>query len=291
MSDKASRLPGAGLIALAALIASTAMPGLAAFAIERAAVHQFEDGPVLDASHIFLPGETVYFSCRLTGFQTATSADDQRGVKLSWRLHISDPEGVAVVPDAGGRIQAPVLSQDKDWRPKFIHSFALPPFAPSGTYRIEVKVRDEVGNSEADGELTLAVRGHDVEASATLAALNLHFLRTETDATPLDPAAYRPGETLWARFDINGYKYGPKNRYSVEYGLAILRESGERVFEQPMAAEDSHESFYPQSYVPGSISLNLDPMVPEGVYTLVIMVRDKIGGQSAEARAAFRIGR
>ncbi len=55
---------------------------------------------------------------------------------------------------------------------------------------------------------------------------------------------------LWARFDITGFKYGEKNRYSVEYGLAILRETGEQVFAQPAAADDSHESFYPQHYVP-----------------------------------------
>ncbi|HEV2202463.1 MAG TPA: hypothetical protein VGR73_21810 [Bryobacteraceae bacterium] len=290
MSDNASHGAVSGLVPLAVLVAM-AHPCLGALAIERAAVHQFDDGPVLDAAHIFLPGETVYFSCRLTGYQTAASADDQHTVKLSWRLHISDPAGVAVVPDPGGRIQAPVFAQDKDWRPKFIYSFGLPPFAPSGTYRIEVQVRDEVSNSQVDGELNILVHGHDVEPGAALAVRNLHFLRAETDATALDPAIYRPGETLWARFDINGYKYGPKNRYSVEYGLAILRENGARVFEQPAAAEDTHESFYPQSYVPGSISLNLDPMVPQGAYTLVITVRDKIGEQSAEARAPFQIGR
>ena len=231
----------------------------------------------------------MYFSCRLAGYQT--SPDEQRSVKLSWRLHISDPAGVAIVPDPGGRIQVPVFSQDRDWRPKFIYSFGLPPFARGGTYRIEVKVRDEIANTQVDGELNVTVRGHEVEPSAALAVRNLHFLRAETDATPLDPALYHPGETLWARFDINGYKYEAKNRYSVEYGLAILKESGERVFEQPSAADDSHESFYPQPYVPGAISLNLDPMVPEGAYTLVITVRDKVGEQSAEARAPFRIGR
>jgi hypothetical protein len=32
-------------------------------------------------------------------------------------------------------------------------------------------------------------------------------------------------------------------------------------------------------------------MVPEGSYTLVVTMRDKVGGQSAEARAPFRIAR
>ena len=263
----------------------------ALYAIERVAVHQFEDGPVLGDAHVFLPGETVYFSCRLTGYQTAVAADDQRSVKLSWQLHVADPAGVTVVPDANGRIETPVFSQDKDWRPKFVYSFVIPPFASGGKFRIETKVRDEVGASQADAQLNLTVRGRDVEPSSELVARNLHFQRTETDATPLDPPLYHPGETLWARFDITGFKHGEKNRYSVEYGLAILRENGEQVFAQPSAADDSHESFYPQQYVPGAISLNLDPMVPEGAYTLVITMRDKVGEQSAEARAPFRIGR
>jgi hypothetical protein len=188
-------------------------------------------------------------------------------------------------------METPVFAQDKDWRPKFVHDFVIPPFAPSGIFRIEVKVQDEVGKSQANTQMDLTVRGHDVQPSEALAARNLHFQRTETDASPLNPAVYHPGETLWARFDITGYKYGPKNKYDVEYGLAILRENGEQVFAQPAAANDSHESFYPQHYVPGSISLNLDPLVPEGAYTLVITMRDKVGEQSAEARAPFRIGR
>lgn len=266
-----------------------AQPSWAAISIEQVAVHQFEDGPILSDAHVFLPGETVYFSCRLIGYQVATTGDEQKSVKLSWQLHVSDPGGIPVVPDASGRIQERIFSQDKNWRPKFVYSFVIPPFAPGGRFRIEAKVRDEVGATEADGQLDLRVRGRSVEPSSSLVARNLHFQRTETDATALDPAVYHPGETLWARFDITGYKYGEKNRYSVEYGLAILRETGEQVFAQPAAADDSHESFYPQQYVPGSISLNLDPMVPEGSYILVITMRDKIGEQSAEIRAPFRI--
>ena len=34
-------------------------------------------------------------------------------------------------------------------------------------------------------------------------------------------AVYQPGDTLWAKFDITGYKFGENNRFSVDYGLAI----------------------------------------------------------------------
>ena len=271
----------------AAVLAIT--PAVAALSVDRIALHQFEDGPVLGPSHVFLPGETLFFSCRLTGYQVATTKDEQRSVKLSWKLQVTDPAGVPLVSEASGEIAEPVSTQDKNWYPKFLQQFKIPPFAPGGAYHIKVTARDEVANTELASQLDFQVRGHNVEPSATLTARNLRFVKDETDGPPLDPAVYHPGETLWARFDITGYKYGDKNRYSVEYGLAILRESGEQVFAQPAAAADSSENYYPQHYVPGAVSLNLQPNVPEGNYTLVITMADKVGGQMAEARAGFRI--
>ena len=232
----------------------------------------------------------MFFSCRLTGYQSVV-AGEQRSVKMSWTLEVSDPNGIPVVAGTHGEIAEPISPQDKNWYPKFLHHFNIPPFAPGGAYHIKVTARDEVAKTDLASELEFQVRGHAVEASPLLAARNLRFVRDETDGPPLDPAVYHPGETLWARFDMTGYKYGAKNRYSVEYGLAILRESGEQVFAQLAAAADSSEGFYPQRYVPGAVSLNLQPDVPEGSYTLVITMEDKVGGQKAEARREFRISK
>lgn len=255
------------------------------------ALHQFEDGPVLPPEHVFLPGEPIFFSCRLTGFQTEAAKEDQKAVKLSWKVRVTDPSGTALAREASGTIADLVSAMDKNWFPKFLHSFVVPPFAASGTYHIEVSARDEVGGTQWESSVDFGVRGHAVEPSATLTARNLHFLKTEIDGPPLDPVVYHPGETLWARFDMTGYKLGEKNRYSVEYGLAVLRESGEQVFAQPAAAADSNEAFYPQRYVPGALSLQLKADVPEGMYTLLVTIEDKIGGQMAEARGNFRIER
>ena len=266
-----------------------ALPASAAFSVERIALHQFEDGPELGPSHAFLPGESVFFSCRLTGYQAAVTGDNQRSVKLSWTIDVTDPSGIPLVASTKGEIAEQIFPQDKNWYPKFLHHFNIPPFAPGGVYRIKVTAHDEVAKADLASQLEFQVRGHAVEASPVLAARNLRFVKDETDGPPLDPAVYHPGETLWARFDMTGYKYGDKNHYSVAYGLAILRESGEQVYAQPAAAADASEGFYPQRYVPGAVSLNLQPDVPEGSYTLVITMSDKVGSQTAEARREFRI--
>jgi hypothetical protein len=100
---------------------------------------------------------------------------------------------------------------------------------------------------------------------------------------------YKPGTTLWARFDMAGYKFEANHKFSVDYGLAVLNADGKELFAQPEAAAESKESFYPQLRVPGALSLKLDPNVPPATYTLVVTVHDKIGGQVAEQRETFRV--
>ena len=52
------------------LLTAAALPAAPNLAFERLAFHQYEDGPLLPASHEFLPGETVWFSARVAGFES-----------------------------------------------------------------------------------------------------------------------------------------------------------------------------------------------------------------------------
>jgi len=271
------------------LLTAGTLPAASKLAFERLALHQYEDGPLLPASHEFLPGETVWFSARVAGFESQP-AGDNREVKLSWQVRIVDPGGVAVEPPKTGRVDESLRSQDKDWVPKFGISFLLPSFIPGGNYHIPVTVKDELAGSEISGDLELHVRGDSIEPSASFVIRNFHFLRNETDAAALQPpVVYRPGATLWAPFEMAGYKFEANNKFSVDYGLAVLNADGKELFAQPEAAAESKESFYPQLRVPGALSLHLDPNVPAATYTLVVTVRDKIGGQMAEQRETFQV--
>ena len=277
------------IIALTLLLTAGTLPAASKLAFERLALHQYEDGPLLPSAHEFLPGETVWFSARIAGFESQPDGDN-RTVKLSWQVGIVDPGGVAVQAPRAGRIDESLRMQDKDWVPKFGVSFLLPSFVPGGTYHIPVSVKDELGGSEITGDLEFHVRAENIEPATSFVIRNFHFLRNETDAEPLrQPVVYKPGTTLWARFEMAGYKFEANHKFSVGYGLAVLNAEGKELFGQPEAAAESKESFYPQLRVPGALSLKLDPNVPPATYTLVVTVHDKIGGQTAEYRDTFRV--
>jgi hypothetical protein len=257
--------------------------------VERIALHQFEDGPLLDASYEFLPGETAYFSCRLTGYQTKTVDDDRQDVKLSWSMEVRDPAGALLEPPAQGRIDAELFPEDTNYLPKFLKSFVTPPFAISGEYRISVRVRDEIAGSEVSGELKFRVKGHAVERSDVLVARNVVFLSGENDALGTRSTVVRPGDTVLVRMDVSGYRFGENNRFSIAFGMALENAEGKQLFSQLEAGSEGNESFYPRRYSIGTLTLNLDKNVPPGAYTLVVTIHDKIGEQSYEVRAPFEV--
>lgn len=273
--------------------ASPALYGGPKLVVERIALHQFEDGPLLDSSYEFLPGETAHFSCRLTGYQTEPVDDDRRDVKLSWHMEVRDPLGVLLEEPAQGRIDAELFPEDTNWLPKFLKSFVVPPFAISGEYRIAVRLRDEIAGSDAAAELKFHVKGHAPDASmdlgGKLTASNVVFLSGENDALGTRSTVTHPGGTVLARVDVSGYKFGEKNRFSISFGMALENAAGKQLFSQPDAGSQSDESFYPQRYSTGTLTLNLGKDVPAGDYTLVVTVRDGIGDQTLEVRAPFAV--
>ncbi len=273
------------------LACSFGLAGAEKLEIEKFALRQFEDGPGLAASHEFLPGETIYWSFRVRGYhvtKTENEAGDQESrMKLGWTVRETDPQGVPIEKDRSGKVEARLFDQDKDWTPRAADSFVIPPFAPNGLYHATVAVKDD--NGEATSTLEFKVRGDKVEPSDTLIGRDLRFLRSESDTAPLRNPTYQAGDTLWVRFEITGYKFGEKNKFEVEYGLAILRANGETMFTQPVAANETNESFYPQHYVPGILSLGLNKDLPKGSYTMVITMRDKIGNQTWESRNPFQV--
>jgi len=277
-------LAGAGGVVVCEV--AVAAPKLA---VERIALHQFEDGPLLDSSYEFLPGETANFSCRLTGYGVQTVDDDRENAKLSWKMEVRDPIGALLEEPAQGRIEAELFPEDTDWLPKFLRSFVVPQFAISGEYRILVRVRDEIADSEITGELKFRVKGHALELGDTLSARNIVFLSGEDDALGTRSTVVHPGGTVWARMDVSGYKFGASNSFAISFGMALENAAGKQLFSQPEAGAEAGESFYPQRYSTGTLTLNLDKSVPAGAYTLVVTIHDKIGDQTMEARAPFQV--
>ena len=275
------------LLAFAALLPAAVCAQTAAKppVIVDAAVHQFEDGPVISPGEGFLPGETVFFSFQIKGY----SVSSEGKVLFTYRIDALDPEGVPLVEANTGRIEAEISYQDKDWQPKVRHSFLIPIHALPGRYRILAVVRDGRASVDAKAETVFGVRGRSVDTSGPLAVKDVRFFKGEEERTPLAAVVYRSGDELWTRFDITGFKAAEKNHIRVSYGISIIDPAGKVLFSVPEAAVEEDSPFYAKRYVPGMTSLTVQPKTAPGDYALLITVRDEVGGQTCESRNNFRI--
>jgi hypothetical protein len=152
-----------------------------------------------------------------------------------------------------------------------------------------VKLTDQLAKSTEEKRTVFHIKGRAVEPSDTLTVRNFHFLRNENDEKALPVAAYRPGDSVWARFDMTGYKLGAKNQVDIEYGLTVLSEDGSVAYSEPQAADQKIQTYYPQRYQPGELNLNLAKDQPLGKYTIVLAVHDNLGQQIYETRETFSV--
>lgn len=269
---------------LAALIPAV-LGAAPALQIVKPIISQMEGGTPDPSGFTHVPGETLYFSCRVAGFQQTS----EEKVHLSFSVQAFDPQGVALTELYKNEIVEEVSPKDKEWQPKIETELQIPPLVPTGAYKIVVKLEDQVAKASQELTVPFQVRGHDVETSDSLTVRNLRFFRNEDDNQPLAAAQYKPGDGVWAKFDITGYKFGEGNKINVSYVTSVIAPSGKVLWTQPEPATEQSESFYPKRYVAAAFGITLQPNIRPGEYMIAVQVKDAVGNQAFEAKGAFTI--
>jgi hypothetical protein len=270
-------------ILLAALLPAL-VGGAPALEIVRPVLSQMEGGAPDPSKFEYVPGQTIFFTCRIANYGKTASAR----IQLSYSVQPFDAHGVPLTEIYKNQLSDEVSPQDKEWMPKISTEIQVPPLIASGSYRIVVKVDDLVAKASAELTVPFQIRAREVAPSDTLVVRNFRFYRDEEGTQPVEQAAYRSGDGLWARFDITGFRYGPKNRIDISYTTSILGAADKVLWSQPEPALEQSESFYPKSYVAASMGLSLQGTKP-GRYTLRVQVKDAIGNQICEARQVFAV--
>jgi len=276
------------ILAAAAVAAQMMLLGAPAeknLVIVQTAFSQSEDGPAIAHDDQFQPGETLFFRCQVQGYKKSEKDE----INITYQVQATDSHDVPLLLGENGVVKSVLSPEDKNWMPKIRYTVIVPSLVDSGEYQVVVKVKDELGGTSAETRAVFLVKGRDVAPSDTLVVRNFRFFRGESDNQPLRVAAYRPGDQLWARFDMVGYKIGEKNLFDIEYGLVVYRADGSVAYSQEQAASAKEAPFYPQHYQPGELNLNMPKDIATGEYTIVLTVRDNLGQQRCETRENFSI--
>ena len=259
-------------------------------AVVDAGVEQSEDAPFAGRDYQFLPGDYLYFSFEIAGFSIRSEQRDEvHKIALTYDVTAQDANGIALAAPSSGEIRTEISPEDKHWMPKRRASFLLPSFVAAGQYRVHVHVKDLVSNSDIAQDFPFRMGGTEIQPSPSISVQNFRFLRNPNDREPLEVAAYNPGDTVYTRFAMAGFKIGPQNHYHLSYGVTVLRPDGKPYLDQPKAAELQAASFYPAQFLPGVIDVKTTADSARGEYVLVLTVHDLLGNTSSQIKRAFSI--
>jgi hypothetical protein len=267
------------------LFGSAILSSATALEVVRPIIAQSDGGEVLPAAFQHVAGETLFFSCRISGY----AKTPEEKVHLAYSVQAFDPKGVPLTEIYKNELVTDVTPQDREWQPKIATELQIPPLVPSGTYQILIQVEDLIAHSKAERKVPFEVRGRTVEPSETLVVRNFQFYRGEEDALPLEKAVYRGGDAVWTKFDITGFKYGEHNHIDVSYVTSVISPEGKVLWTQPEPAVDQDESFYAKRYVAASMSLNLLAKTTPGEYTIALKIIDGVGKQTMESKHRFTV--
>jgi hypothetical protein len=270
---------------LALVIVFASALGAAPLQIVRPILSDTEGGAALPTGFEYRPGETLFFSCRIANYQKTP----EEKIHLAYSVQAFDPKGVPLVELFKNDITTEVSPQDKEWMPRIATEIAIPPLIGPGTYTIVVKTEDLVAKSKAELSVPFQVRGRRVGPSDSLTVENFQFFRGEDDTQPVEEAVYRAGDSVWTRFDVTGFRYGPGNQIDVGYAVSVLDGTGKVLWTQPEPTTERSGSFYPKLWVSASMSIAIQKNTPPGQFFLLVAVKDGVGNQTYETKAAFTV--
>jgi hypothetical protein len=270
---------------LALLVAVPIFSAPADLQIVRAIVSQSEGGAPDPPGYSHIPGETLFFTCRIANF----TRSKELKIHIAYSVQTFDPAGIPLDPPYKGEIADQLGPQDKEWMAKIQTEISIPPLAPPGAYKIVIKAEDLLSHATAQLDVPFEVRGHALKPSDKLTVQNFRFYHGEDDPQPMPMPVYHPGEGVWVKMDITGFKYGPNNKIDVSYQTSFLNATGKVLWTQPEPAVEQTESFYPKPYIPAEFGVTLDKNIRPGVYTIQVQVKDAVGNQTYEGKETFTV--
>lgn len=254
-----------------------------ALGIVRPVIAQSDGGEALPAGFKHGAGETMFFSCNISGF--TKSPEEQ--ISLTYSVQAFDPKGVPVAEIYKGEAKEEVGPEDKNWLPKVETQIVLPDILLPGNYKIVVKAEDLLAKTSADLTVPFDIVGRAVAPSPALLINNFRWYHNEDDERAMTQPIYHAGENMFMRFDMTGFKYGANNKFDVSYVASLVLENGKTIWTQSDPAGEQSESFYPKPYVIGEFGINLQKDFKPGTYTMAIAVKDGVGKQTYQGKFQF----
>ena len=242
---------------------------------------QAKDGPPR-ASAVYKPEDRVFTSYEFAGLTT----DSQGQVHTTDSVVALDPSGLPLYAPAKDTSNG-MLSESKTLKNTFW--FDIPPFAPAGTYKIQIKLHDGVKNTDAEFDPLFTVEAPPLPAFEHLEVRDFHLSLTQ-GGPAANPLVLESGGTVYLSGKIGGMQFR-EDRPDVQVSLVVTGPKGDKIFERPnfLVINDSHPYHPPTFFMSINGNLNIPAGFAKGTYTEKYIVTDHIANATANYEFKFQV--
>lgn len=231
----------------------------------------------------FKPGQKLYARFQVVGFGT----DSQGEAKLFFDVVALDPEGLRLYENWKPTFQGAPRSP-KDPIPATME-LDIPEFAPEGTYRLIIKVKDAVKGVDTELVREFPVGPTQAVVPKGLEVRDFVFSASE-DGPPLARAQVQGGDRLYMAFKVAGIVFRD-DRPALSVDMQVLDPDGDLVLNQPRIVQVRDPLVYhPATFFARVTSwVDFPDEAPKGVYTARFLLLDENSGNKLAHEARFEV--
>lgn len=164
----------------------------------------------------------------------------------------------------------------------------LPPWAPPGTYTVNIEAEDEIAHKTQTATATFTVNAPPLEISETLIATGIE-MATSRDGTAVTPPVFTAGEKIWLRYRVIGIKADEQGQVQLTEDWGVVGPDGNSVFQKTDDPLISERFVYPPPMLPVRKWLDTPREMQPGEYRFQVVLHDKISGQDFTVDQPFTI--
>jgi uncharacterized RDD family membrane protein YckC len=242
------------------------------------------NGGATRTTSLYKPGDDVSARYEITGY--GTGPDGKIAVAL--RVTCTDPNGLTLDHPWENMVTGEPKGAGTPIRASYqIH---LPPFAPSGIYKLNIHAQDNVGNSVGDFAPAFTVENPSpVLATMKLEVRDFHFMRAK-EGEPISPVEYHAGESVYYNFRLLGMQFRD-DHVNLHIAYKLVGPDGNVLLNKPdwESLNDAFAYHPPNFFLVVNGYLDLPAEIKPGTYTLVYQIADNNGNSSLTHESTFEV--
>jgi uncharacterized RDD family membrane protein YckC len=231
----------------------------------------------------YRPGEKVFTISEIRGF----AIDNQSRISLGFEIVPLDPGGLAVTEPWTYAVNQRLDDPDEPVRLTF--NLELPPFAPPGSYKLQVKVRDRLNDHHVEVVPGFSVSDSGMVPAETLEIRDFEISHRKNGQAEADPV-FQAGQRVYMTCRLMGLQL-LNGRADASFELQVLDPSGVPLLEKPSVVQIADLIPYhpPTHFVTLNFWVGLANPTPGGSYVINYKVTDRVAGRVLEKMAGFQV--